>query len=302
MDLAQAAPGASALALMGPALVLGVRHGIDWDHIAAITDIASATTAVERSGNSTSAAGHRSPSTRGTVAASAANPSFGHLELRAVGLASLYALGHALVVCLLGLAALYFQAILPDWIDPIMERVVGVTLLVLGAWVFYSLVRYWRGADDFRLQSRWMLVFAGARYAWMKLRSRLHGHAHEEQYRISQYGARSAFGVGMIHGIGAETGSQVLIIAAVGGAASEGIGVLMMLAFVVGLLISNTLIALLSSTGFISSSRARTFYVAVGCLAGLVSLWVGAYFVLGAGDQLPDLQHLISLLVGPEIE
>ena len=44
----------------------------------------------------------------------------------------------------------------------------------------------------------------------------------------------------MIHGVGAETGTQVLIIAAVGGAAGQGLGVPMMFAFIVGLLISNT--------------------------------------------------------------
>ena len=36
----------------------------------------------------------------------------------------------------------------------------------------------------------------------------------------------------MIHGIGAETGTQVLLIAAVGGAASAGLGIPMLLAFV----------------------------------------------------------------------
>src|SRR5581483_10164188 len=46
MELAQVA-GGSALTLFGTALVLGIRHGIDWDHIAAITDIAGTTTSVE---------------------------------------------------------------------------------------------------------------------------------------------------------------------------------------------------------------------------------------------------------------
>src|SRR3990170_4754385 len=33
------------LAVVGGALALGIRHGIDWDHIAAITDITSTTAA-----------------------------------------------------------------------------------------------------------------------------------------------------------------------------------------------------------------------------------------------------------------
>src|SRR5439155_17526360 len=192
------------------------------------------------------------------------------IEVRAVWLASLYALGHASVVAALGLLALYFQALLPEWIDPIMERLVGLTLVALGLWVFYSLILYWRGDGDFRLQSRWMLVFGAARHGWHRLQHRAGAHAHEAHpFRVDQYGPRAAFSVGMLHGVGAETGSQVLIIAAIGGAASQGLGTAMMLAFIVGLLISNTLIAVLSATGFISSSRAKTVYVLVGALAGV---------------------------------
>jgi high-affinity nickel-transport protein len=143
-----------------------------------------------------------------------------------------------------------------------------------------------------------MLVFAGVRHAWNRLQARTHGHSHAETLRVEQYGPKTAFGVGMIHGIGAETGSQVLIIAAVGGAASQGMGTGMMFAFVLGLLISNTVIAVLTSTGFISSSRAKTFYVTVGCLAGVFSLFVGAFFALGLSDQLPDLQQLLGFMGG----
>lgn len=218
--------------------------------------------------------------------------------MHALGLATLYALGHASVVAALGVVALYFEAILPEWVDPIMERVVGLTLLVLGAWVFYSLVRYWRGEADFRLRSRWMLVFAGVRYGWHWFQHRLAGTHHHEHVRVDQYGPRTAFSVGMIHGIGAETGSQVLIIAAVGGAASQGLGTAMMVAFIIGLLLSNTVVAFLTATGFISTSRAKPFYVAVGLVAGIFSLLVGTFFALGASNQLPDLQQVFSFMGG----
>ncbi len=282
-QLAQAVAPSGSLALVGTALALGFRHGIDWDHIAAITDITSTTANVESVGTS-------SATTPGRRA------SFGRLELRAFGLASLYALGHATVVAALGIAALSFETILPEWVDPIMERVVGVTLLVLGTWVFYSLVRFWRGEGDFQLKSRWMLVFAGARHGWHALQHRLGGQTHDRTFQVDQYGPRTAFGVGMIHGIGAETGSQVLIIAAVGGAASQGLGTIMLLAFVVGLLISNGVIAFLTSTGFISSARAKPFYVGVGVVAGLFSVFVGSYFALGLADRLPDLQQIFGFV------
>lgn len=289
MELLQVAQ-AGGLTLLGTALGLGLRHGIDWDHIAAISDITSTVTSIETGEVELGAGG----------VAVVRRASVGATELRAFGLASLYALGHASVVALLGLAALYFDTLLPDWIDPLMERVVGVTLLVLGGWVFYSLFRYWRGEGEFRLRSRWMLVFAAVRRGWRALRHRAGGAPqHDTPHdRVDQYGPRTAFSIGMIHGIGAETGSQVLIIAAVGGAASQGLGAAMMVAFIVGLVISNSIVAVLTSTGFITSTRARSFYVLVGCVAGAFSLVVGAYFALGLGDRLPDLQVGLDLLFG----
>src|SRR6266487_663285 len=79
------------------ALGLGFRHGIDWDHIAAITDI---TSSQEEARNSLL---------------------FG----------TLYALGHALVVFSLGVLAIVAGKNLPSGIDRVMPRVVGVTLLLL---------------------------------------------------------------------------------------------------------------------------------------------------------------------------
>ena len=279
IQFAQAAQQLGSASVLGAGLLLGVRHGVDWDHIAAITDIASTTTSIE-SGERTRPEWRR--------------PNLGRLLGRALGLSFLYAVGHAAVVLVLGFLALSFAAILPEWIDPLMERVVGVTLLVLGAWVFYSLVQYARGRGEFRLRSRWMLIFGGIRYAWHNLQHRLAGEHHNEELKTDQYGPRTALGVGMIHGIGAETGSQALLIAAVGGAGSQGLGVEMLLAFTLGLVISNTLVAGVASTGFTSSARARPFYLATGLLTGLFSLVVGVTFAFGLGTSLPDLQQLFA--------
>ena len=126
-----------------------------------------------------------------------------------------------------------------------------------------------------------MLVFDGVRYGWRRFQARLHGHEHVEPLEMSSYGAKTAFGVGMIHGIGAETGTQVLLIAAVGGASSAGLGVPMLFAFVVGLLISNFAIVLISSVGFVSSQTRERIYVAIGGVAGVFSLVVGTIFLFG---------------------
>src|SRR6185312_12947593 len=129
----------------------GFRHGIDWDHIAALTDITSSQDEPRRS----------------------------------MWFATLYALGHALVVFLLGFAAIVLAQRLPEGVDAIMERFVGATLVILGCYVFYALVRHGR---EFRMRSRWMLLFSGVHHAVSWLRTRWaatselveidHDHAH----------------------------------------------------------------------------------------------------------------------------
>ena len=297
----------SVVVLLLGMVALGFRHGFDWDHIAAITDITSTTTAGHAEvdvpvRSPVTPHGHDAGEMRAHVHQHAAGgPSaahafgesrFAHEQRHAIGLASLYALGHASVVVLLGVLALTLGAVLPDWVDPILEKVVGVTLLLLGAWVIYSVVQYMRGKGEFRMRSRWMLVFDLARNGWDALQARIHGHEHRPSAHSTQYGPRTAFGVGMIHGIGAETGSQALLLAGIAGVTGTT-GIVILLAFVVGLLMSNTLVAVVSASGFIGAQRMRTVYVIVGAFAGVASLVIGALFVVGLGTALPDLQQIL---------
>jgi high-affinity nickel-transport protein len=314
---AAAIPTATGLGVLLTGLLLGIRHGIDWDHIAAITDITS-TTAAAGIGEAAHAQQHlavpghtHGHGGRLEMRAHDAGPGAATLapalaerhhaagsgllsrQRDAIRLGTLYALGHGVVVIALGLAAIAFGALLPDWLDPLMGRIVGLTLVALGLWVMYSIYRYARAGERFRLRSRWMLVFDGARYGWRQFQARIHGHEHVEPLEMSSYGARTSFGVGMIHGIGAETGTQVLLIAAVGGASSAGLGVPMLFAFVLGLLISNFGIVVLSSVSFVSSQARERLYVAIGAVAGVFSLFVGVIFLLGQDGALPDLGSLL---------
>ncbi|CAN5521613.1 hypothetical protein BH20CHL7_BH20CHL7_09630 [soil metagenome] len=312
--IGQVAASPAGVGVLVTGLALGIRHGIDWDHIAAITDITSTTAAAgaaeaAHADQHATTTGHHhghggDPELRahdaGPGAATVAPPlpmargrRFGSEQLDAIRLGTLYALGHGAVVVVLGIAALSFGALLPDWLDPLMGRIVGITLVGLGAWVLYSVYRYARGGESFRLRSRWMLVFHGVRFAWRRTQARLHGHEHVEPLEMSSYGARTAFGVGMIHGIGAETGTQVLLIAAVGGAASAGLGIPMLLAFVVGLLISNLGIVVVSSVGFVASQTRERVYVVVGLAAGLFSLVLGSIYLFGLDAIVPDMESIL---------
>jgi len=339
------------LGIISAALALGLRHGIDWDHIAAITDITSTTAALDEeeavlvrepglmlTNESHHAIGHEhedddaATTTRTAVETATALPTDAHrhepLPLHhphhhrhergvqerhhapfatlldqqrpALLLGTMYALGHGAVVLVLGLTAILAREFLPDWIDPIMERIVGVTLLFLSAYLFYSLYRYFRGKGDFQLRSRWMLVFAGVRNLWGALRARLFGHPHEHVHETQRYGVRTAVGIGMIHGIGAETGTQALVIATAVGASSQASGVVALVAFLVGLLISNSIVTVISSAGFVSSAQRKWIYVGAGMLAAVFSLIVGLVFVFEWGSILPDLDRYLDWIGGPD--
>ena len=280
------AQGGFGFGIVASGFLFGLRHGIDWDHIAAIADITSSQDD----------------------------------RRRALWFGTLYALGHAAVVLMLGVLAIVAGDLLPAGVDEFMGRVVGVTLLLLGVYVFYSLVRHGR---DFRLRSRWMLVFSGVRRGARWARERIsgrsgvavaeastsglpppgdpalwhHGHhgrpghhhheAPEPDDAFMNYGTATSIGVGMIHGVGAETPTQVLIFLAAAGAGGPAVGVVVLVAFIVGLLASNSLITLGSAYGFLSASRNFAVYAAVGVIVALFSLVLGVLFVLGQESVLP---------------
>jgi high-affinity nickel permease len=104
----------SLVAGLTAAALLGARHGMDCDHIAALGDFVSIEKRV----------GH-----------------YIRLEL-------IYIAGHSLVIATLGSAAIAMQFALPPAIDRWMGRMVSFTLVAFSVWIGYSLVRS-RGHGEF---------------------------------------------------------------------------------------------------------------------------------------------------------
>ena len=286
--------GGFGFGLLVAAFWFGFRHGIDWDHLAAITDITSSQDDRRRS----------------------------------ILFGTLYVVGHAAVVLVLGTVAILLGQELPESVDAVIRRIVGVTLLVLGVYVFVSLVRHGR---EFRMRSRWMLIFAGIRGLWWRLRGAasardvddherepVHAHAggvtvdadervgewhhghhgrpghHHHKHPepddpFLEYQRGTAFLVGMLHGIGAETPTQILIFAAAAGAGGRIAGLAVLVASLVGLVSSNSLITLGSAFGFLRASRSFALYATVAVITGALSLMLGVLFVLGKDTLLPAL-------------
>jgi high-affinity nickel permease len=237
-------------------LLLGFRHGFDYDHLAAITDIAS----VERSWR------------------------------QSMRLGLLYALGHALTVALLGVSVILLHLSLPRGLDALGERLVGATLIVLAGYVLLSLRRIARHPHSHAAPlSRIALLVGGVQHLAWRLR-RLRNPALPEQapFRF-RYDRSSVFLVGIIHGLGAETPSQLLLFLLAANLGGTSRGLLGLLCFIAGLLAMNTLMTA-SAAGLLQSSTTRPrLQTALASLTAVYSFAVGTIFLFGLSDRLPAL-------------
>ena len=102
-----------------------------------------------------------------------------------------------------------------------------------------------------------------------------------------EYGAIASISIGVIHGIGAETGTQVLLLTAAAGATSALTGSFLLIAFVVGLIASNTLIAIAATTGLLRTNTHSKIHTALGIFIAVFSLTLGGMFILGKTEHLP---------------
>jgi high-affinity nickel-transport protein len=266
----------------------GLRHGFDLDHIAAITDITSSQMDRRRS----------------------------------IVLGTVYAIGHAIVLFILGGLAVIAGERIPASFDEVMGRVVGATLILLAIYVIYSLIRFGREAQ---LRSRWMLVLAALKrtVAWIRrtpvreveivhdhehpldghhhrhdvprlvaasregvVLTQAHSHPHTHVVPapadpFTEYGVWTCLGIGMIHGVGAETPSQVVLFTTAAGVTGALGGLPILLSFVAGLLLGNSLLVGVSAAGFSSGKRLPTVYMAVAVVSAVVSFAVGLSYLFG---------------------
>jgi high-affinity nickel permease len=245
------------LALLSCAL-LGLRHGFDYDHLAAISDI----TSIQRTWR----------------------------EGMRLGL--LYALGHALTVALLGTAVILLHLSLPHNMDAIGERLVGATLIILAVYVLVSSFRRKPGAHDHVIpRSRIALLITGARYTAWRIRTLINPNAPKPDSFAFRYDRSSVFVVGIIHGLGAETPSQLLLFLLAANLGGTSKGFFGLLSFIAGLLVMNTLMTASASGIFATSTHRPRLQTLVTSLTAAYSFIIGAIFLLGASDKLPPLLH-----------
>jgi len=260
-----------------------------------------------------------------------------------------YAVGHGIVVFALGTLAIAFGLAIPDGLDHWMGRIVGLTLIALGAWILLELVRKGR---NFRLRSRWMLVidgtFAGLRRVrdgltgrkieiehdhdhehgnelheakpahdhahvvghehaltpaaagsgwrgWNGWSGRVRQHSHSHRHELAlpdqpgpTYGHRTATGIGMLHGVGIESPTQIAIFVASSAVAGVGFGLVLLAAWVVGLIIANAGLALVAGAGLLNAERSFPVYATLAVIVSVLSIVLGTLYLFGL-DVLPAI-------------
>jgi high-affinity nickel permease len=245
---------------IGSCALLGLRHGFDYDHLAAISDI----TAVQ------------------------------HSRRQGIRLGVIYALGHAFTVVAMGVLVIMLHISLPSRLDAWAERLIGLTLIVLGILVAANLVRHAQSQthshSHHAMQSRWALLINAMRHAFWRMRKIFQPNTPEPRAFAWNYNGGSVFGIGVLHGLGAETPTQLMLFLLAASLGGTSRGFLGLLAFAVGLVVMNTIMtATLSGVFGAGMRRHPAFYRWIAIAGAVYSLAVGFIFLMGASDRLPPL-------------
>ena len=235
--------GGGAMALL-VAILLGLRHATDADHLTAVSTLVLTD---QREG------------TR-----------------RAGWLGLAWGLGHALTLFVCGLPIVLFRQALPDWLQRAAEALIGGVIVLLAARL---LLRWRRGAFHTHPHAH-----AGAVHAHPHAHEKAHepvanGPAHE--HRHAEALGRSplaAFGIGTLHGAGGSAAVGVLLVSAVPGRAAS---VLALVLFAAATALSMALVSTAFGYALARGPLARTLarWVPVFGVSGVL---FGAWYALAA--------------------
>lgn len=224
----------STVLLLATALVLGAAHSFAPDHLAAIGIFVS-----------------RRPDWR-----------------RAVMIGAGWGVGHSLMIALVGGALVLTGWRFPEHFAPTMERLVGVTLIIIGLFALARAGALWAGRVHAHVHEH-----DGTAH-W-----HLHSHRHTESH---DHAHRAALGIGMLHGL---AGTGALVIALPFAVADS---VPLALAYLITFGIGTTLgmAAFGGIAGWAvrrAGRRSSSMLRAAASFAALASVVVGVWWTLAAG-------------------
>ncbi len=180
--------GATPVVIVVVAVLLGLRHATDPDHLAAVSTLI------------------------------ATEPRDGRRRAARLGIS--WGLGHATTMTLFGLPIVLFRGYLPEAAQRLAECLVG---LVIGALAIRLLLRWRAGAfhaHDHRHGT------TRHRHLHPHRDGHAHEHAHEPERRLGR-SPLQAYGVGLVHGAGGSAGVGILLLAAIPDHAEAAIALLL---------------------------------------------------------------------------
>lgn len=125
-----------------------------------------------------------------------------------------------------------------------------------------------------------------------KVATHTHPHVHVGRLPtdpLRGVGVRGALGTGIVHGIGAETPTQVLLFLTAAGVGAVGGGFLVLGAFILGLLVTNTAVALVCAAGSRGGRDAPVLYLVLAAVTAVLSIGIGTLYLVGRADALANL-------------
>ncbi|HLL86358.1 MAG TPA: hypothetical protein VK387_03485 [Thermoleophilaceae bacterium] len=255
--IADLAAGGGAWLALGVALLLGLRHATDPDHLTAVS------TLVLSEGR--------------------------HGTRRALSLGLSWGAGHAVALLALGIPLVLFRDRLPAAVQTAAEVAIAVVIVALAVRL---LIRWRRGhfhAHPHRHDGVWHAHphvhehgrgHPHAHTATHREAPAVHDHAHPEALGRSPGGA---FGIGLVHGIGGTAGAGLLLVAAVPGESAA-------LVALVVLAVATALSMAACSAGFghvLAHGRVARRLVALVPIFGLAGAVFGVWYGLGALGTVP---------------
>jgi ABC-type nickel/cobalt efflux system permease component RcnA len=188
-SVAQLAHGEALVVVLAVALLLGLRHATDPDHLAAVSTLI------------------------------ASDPREGRERAGRLGLA--WGLGHALTLGVFGLPVVLFGGYLPPTAQRAAETAVGLMIMLLAVRL---LARWHTGRFHAHAHRHGQLEH---RHLHPHDHALEHDHQHEPEVRLGRSPA-AAFGIGLMHGVGGSAGVAVLLLATIPDRAEAvaGLGVL----------------------------------------------------------------------------
>ncbi len=218
--------------------LLGLRHASDPDHLAAVT----------------------------TLIASEKD----HERLRKAGIMGLlWGAGHGTTLVLIGVPLVLFNRYLPETVQQAAETLIGFIIVALAA----RLVFQWRRGP---LHAHVHTHDGGQahRHVHSHAEDTSHGHAH----RVPQRTPLSAYGVGLVHGIGGSGGLTLLLLSTISDKV-QATGALLL--FAAGTALSMALLS--TAFGFaIAGGPVGRNFERVAPVLGVLGVAFGAWYTLGA--------------------